>query len=204
MSIREILGYAPDIVFWASMAAAVLPAPKPGSFGSSLVAFINIAAANVGHAANATPAALKTERGNTSNSNVLSIGLLFTVLGLLALSPVPAMAEGITVRWAPPTLYLPDPQTGVSAPLPAADLGPFDIFLGDKKIGTAPPTALSWAYTIPTGTCIEVTDQFFVVATVTDGRRSPLSAPPALLKERRCTPKVNPAAPSNVTVSAGP
>lgn len=203
MSFRDLLGYLPDVVFWSSIAAAVLPAPKPGSFGAALVAFINLAAANVGHAANATPAALKTERGNTSNAGVLMLvgSILFLQLALLA---PPAAAEGVTVRWGAPSVYLPDPQTGVVAPLPAGDLGPFDIFLGDKKIGSAPPTAVSWVYTVPTGTCVEVTEQFFVVATVTDGRRSPLSAPPALLKERRCTPKVNPAAPSNVTVSAGP
>jgi hypothetical protein len=60
--------YIPTIITVASVVSAVLPAPRPGSFGALLVGLINLVAVNVGHAANATPANLKTETNNTSTT----------------------------------------------------------------------------------------------------------------------------------------
>jgi uncharacterized membrane protein YbhN (UPF0104 family) len=67
----SLVTYAPVIISVASAASSVLPAPKPGSVGSVLVALVNVLALNVGHAANATPASLKTEAGNTSLANTI-------------------------------------------------------------------------------------------------------------------------------------
>ncbi len=66
-NVEAILAYTPAVITAASVISAVLPAPRPGSFGALLVGLINLVAFNIGHAANATPAKLKTEHNNTSN-----------------------------------------------------------------------------------------------------------------------------------------
>lgn len=63
----DIVTYLPTVIAVASAASAVLPAPRPGSVGSLLLGIVNVLALNMGHAANATPAKLKTEHNNTSN-----------------------------------------------------------------------------------------------------------------------------------------
>lgn len=64
--VNQILAYMPAAITAASVISAVLPAPRPGSIGSLLVGLINLLAINIGHAANATPAKLKTEHNNTA------------------------------------------------------------------------------------------------------------------------------------------
>lgn len=195
MSMQLVWDYLPWVVTVASGVAAVLPAPRPGSFGAALVALINIAAVNIGHAGKGTPPALKSERDGGMRLPVLLVaGALSLVMA------TDTLAAGVRLTCTPPTTR----EDGMS--LPAAELAGYKFYMATPTSAAVSDVVKTCAfdYLIPPGQCIGPNVGWAVTSVDTKGLESVLSTPLQFLGAERCTPKARPAAPSGVTVTAIP
>jgi len=60
--VDAFVNYAPQIIGYASMLAAGLPEPKPGSVGAAIKGVVNVLALNVGNARNESAAQKKQRK----------------------------------------------------------------------------------------------------------------------------------------------
>jgi hypothetical protein len=198
MSLQLFLEYLPWVVTVASGVAAVLPAPRPGSFGAALVALINIAAVNIGHAGKGTPPALKSDAPPPGGGMRLPVIVLAAALSMTM--AIDALAAGVRITCTPPTTR----EDGTA--LSAAELAGFRFYRTAPTVAAVSDVvkACAFDYLIPAGQCVGTEVGWAVVAVDVKGIESAISMPFQFLPAERCTPKARPVAPSGVTVTATP
>jgi hypothetical protein len=195
---QQFLEYLPWVVTVASGVAAVLPAPRRGSFGAALVAIINIAAVNIGHAGKGTPPALKSDAPPPNGGMRLPLILLAAALSMTV--ALDALAAGVKLSCTPPTTR----EDGSA--LAATELAGFRFFRASPAASVVSDVVKTCAfdYIIPAGQCVGTDVGWAVTAIDVKGIESALSMPLMFLAVETCTPKARPAAPTGVKVIAIP